>query len=209
MSVHRPAKINLAAHGWVGFIHRPAGFSLLELLVVMAIIVIVASFSIAGLRGMQRGYQLTKAANQVKDSLQLARQLAMTRNEQIVASFCKVRDDFGSQGSLNALQLSRVDTNGTMEPVARLVRFPYGFSISENSDWSSIVGLLPETNTVVQATSVPCRQIRFRPSGFTALPSSNACYLTIYNSLGTATPSNNFVTLSMDPVTGRVSWNQP
>lgn len=176
---------------------------------VIAIISIVAAFTTMSIRGVQQSYQLAKTATQVKDSLHLARQMATTRNESIFVSFCKVKDEFGNEERINALQLSRLSTNGTMVPVSKLIRFPSGFSISEDPNWSSIVRLLPEVNIAIQSASVRGRQIGFRPSGFTSMASSNAWYLTLMNSQGSTASADNFVTLLIDPVTGRVSWNQP
>lgn len=64
---------------------RPGGarrraFTLVELLVVMAIIVIMASLIVPSLRGLLDGFNLTGSADNVISTLTLARQTAMARN---------------------------------------------------------------------------------------------------------------------------------
>ena len=59
--------------------HRAAGFSLVELLTVVAIMAIIMGVVVVSVQGMQRP-GLQTAASQVASGLSLARQLAITRN---------------------------------------------------------------------------------------------------------------------------------
>lgn len=187
---------------------RAEGFSLVELLMVMAVIVVVMSLTVPAVVGLQRSYQLTKAATQVKDNLQLARQLAMTRNESIVASFSKAKDDLGNQ-SYNVLTLSRMLSSGTLSPISKPIRLAGGIGISGDVRWSSIMDPSLSGTCVLQRTALPCQQIRFKASGATVLTSTSSWYLTLFYNPNSATPPANFVTLVIDPVTSRIVWNQP
>jgi uncharacterized protein (TIGR02596 family) len=183
-------------------------FSLLELLVVVALMVIAMSLTMPPVVGVQRSYHLAKAATQIKDNLQLARQLAMARNESIVASFCKAKDEFG-KASYNVLVLSRELPDGTLASISKPVRLTGGIGISGDIRWSSIMTDSLSGTSVFQNTKLPCQQIRFKASGATDLASTPSWYLTLfYNPDSTVLPAN-FVTLAIDPVTGRIVWSQP
>jgi type IV fimbrial biogenesis protein FimT len=58
----------------------PAGFSLLELLMVIAIILILAGFILPSTTSLIQGSQLTTGADKTIATLSLARQTALTRN---------------------------------------------------------------------------------------------------------------------------------
>ena len=185
-------------------------FSLLELLVVVTVMVIAMSLTLPAVVGMQRSYHLSKAASQIKDNLQLARQLAMARDEPVVASFCKVPDEFG-KASYNVLMLSRELPDGTLAPISKPIRLSGAIGISGDARWSSIMtdALSGTYTNVFPNVNAPCQEFRFKASGATDLPSSSSWYLTLFhNPDSTALPAN-FVTLAIDPVTGRIVWSQP
>ena len=71
--------------------HR-AGFSLIELLVVCAIIGIIVGFTIGPANTMMRGSQLTQGSALLNDQIALARQLALTRNHAMEVRFYKYAD---------------------------------------------------------------------------------------------------------------------
>lgn len=63
------------------------GFTLVEVLVVMAIIVILCTVAVPGMSNLMRSYRLKGAANDLASTLQLARMTALARNAYCVASF--------------------------------------------------------------------------------------------------------------------------
>lgn len=184
------------------------GFSLVELLAVMAILSLLFVMSAVSITNLQRSQKLVQAATEVKESLQLARQFALTRNQVIVASFCQVQDELGSTDKINALRLDAVNADGTFTPISKMIRFPTGFSVWDNAAWSTL-NSLSKTNLSFQGSSVPCYQFGFRPSGRTTLASTNGWFFTIRNHQTPESVPKNFVTLVVDPVTGRITWNQP
>jgi len=184
------------------------GFSLLELLVVIAIIGILAALVTPSLSGMSRSYQLGRAAALIEDNLRYARQLAGTRNLPVVVNLCQSADEVSGTDKFNLIQLVLVQPDGSSHAATKPVRLPSGMSISEETAWSSLMSL-PLTNTVVQGRTVDCRQIPFSPSGRTTLAASGNWFLTVYPHGVSSSPTNNFVTLVLDPVTARVVSHQP
>lgn len=66
---------------------RQRGFTLVELLAVMAVAVILAGTALPALRGLVRSVQLTSATNDLFASLMLARSEAVKRNDRV--AMCK------------------------------------------------------------------------------------------------------------------------
>ena len=64
-----------------------AGFTLLELLVVMAIMVILTVISLASYRGMKRSSDLRGAVAEVRSTMMLARQQAVFKRQYIQINF--------------------------------------------------------------------------------------------------------------------------
>lgn len=103
-----------------------AGFTLLELLVVMAIMVILMSLGTAGYFGMRRGAEMRGATSIVQTTLMLARQQAVTKRR-----FVELR--FLTNGS-NAMQV--VETGIATTVVHEVVSLPPGIefgSLTTNS----------------------------------------------------------------------------
>lgn len=75
---------------------RENGFTLLELLVILAVVAILASLSFAGYTSLIEGARLSTAANDIKGDLQLARLTAVRRHVTILAYF---NDGTGPGGS--------------------------------------------------------------------------------------------------------------
>jgi uncharacterized protein (TIGR02596 family) len=189
--------------------HPSCGFSLLELLLVVAVMMIALGLTVPAVVGIQRSYYLTKSASQIKDHLQFARQQAMALNSPVVASFCQVKEDSGAQSNYSVLLLSRLLADGlTRVPISKPIRLSGEIIISADPAWSSIM-LLPTAANSFQSESVPCKEIRFKASGSTDLASSTSWYLTLFHGQSSSAPSDNYVTLVIDPVTGRIVWNQP
>ena len=67
-------------------------FSLVELLVVVAVIAIVAGFAVPAVTTMLKGSQLTQGSQTVVDQIALARQTALSRNRSIEVRFYKFAD---------------------------------------------------------------------------------------------------------------------
>lgn len=183
------------------------GFSLLELLTVVVIVIVLTALVTMGFSQSQRAYQLSKTASLLHENLQLARQTAIARNECITVSFCETTDSLGNTG-FHALILSSVQPDGTHVLLSKPFRFPPGFGISTDPEWSSLLTTDAKTIEVASET-LACRQFRFQPSGGTDLAASGRWFLTVHHTQSEALPDANFITLILDPVTGSVFSCQP
>lgn len=184
-----------------------SAFTLLEVLMVIGILILLAALTLPAVSGLQRSYQLGKSGGLLQGHLELARQLAITGNTPVIASLCMTRDESGNEG-FNTLYLSRPGPGGELEAVARPLRLPPGFTISSDREWSSLMDL-EERELGLPSGRVPCRQIRFGASGSTDLPPSRNWFITVYHGETNPERNSNFITLAIEPVTGRVFQYQP
>jgi prepilin-type N-terminal cleavage/methylation domain-containing protein len=70
-----------------------SGFTLLELLVVMGIMVLLMSISAIGIMGMRRGAEVRGAVMTVRTTMMLARQQAVTKRQNVIVEFYTVGED--------------------------------------------------------------------------------------------------------------------
>lgn len=190
---------------WLSSRIPPRGFSLIELLAVIVIVLLVMMMLVPAVSSIQRANDLTRTGALLRDQLQLARQLAIADNVSVFACLCQ---SGGASGEFNLLVLARPDANGVFRPIGKAFRFPSGIAISTNAQWSSLAALAL-TNVQVEGGVLPCRQIKFKPSGSAALDSTSDWFLTAMHAPSASGTPANFVAVAIDPMTGRVFSYQP
>ncbi len=112
---------------------RPrSAFSLIEMLMVIAIIGIISSFAIPAATKMIRGTDVNRGAQMVEDQLTAARQMAIARNKQIEIRFLRFADpetpgeSVAETGTwkIRGMQLMEVTGSGIPVQLAPLQRLP-------------------------------------------------------------------------------------
>jgi len=116
-----------------------AGFSLVELLVVLAVIAILAYFAAPLSSLLQEANSLAFAGQLVGDELAVARQYAASSNQTVYVRFIRPPTSAGIQG-YSYMQLWRADPANSVNylPVDRIVKLPTGIEISSNSTLSPL-----------------------------------------------------------------------
>jgi len=207
------------------FLFRRVAFSLVELLVVVGIIVLIISLLIPAFRGISGGIQLTTAASSVVAELNLTRQTALSESQEVELRFYKLPDANGQEPAFRTMQRYRVSDD---QPLGKITHIPPPIVLTDMEKFSTLLssfngGAVPKTQNTLQGMSnVPYRSVRFRASGATSLDPLGAnggadrWFLSVVNQndLRTATaesakPCNNFITIQIDPVTGRTRTFQP
>lgn len=171
-----------------------SAFSLVELLVVLAILGIVAAFAVPALDWALRGTNLTRAGQLLGDRIALARQEAVTRSRDVRVGFYE-----GTDSGWQAFQIFRIEQDSTglitEVPITKRINLPVGVVISGDTALSPLI-----SNT----------GFRFRGNGHLerSINSENN-FLTLVNSQDAGSPPSNYYTLQIHPLTGKVATYRP
>jgi uncharacterized protein (TIGR02596 family) len=211
-------------------------FTLVEILIVLAIIAMLLFFTVPGLKDVLRGSKLVTAADQLASDIGIARQTAIKEGTPVEVRFYKYRNpDAKNQERFSAYQCFRLrqDLNSPSDytkdriavPVFEKVKFiPQGVVLAEVAEWSPILtdekmhndrervrGLIPgEKDTEAQYYS-----FTINPEGETNFDRTGAkqWYISLvtekdyYNA--PAIKPDNFIVLQIDPFTSNVRRYQP
>lgn len=180
---------------------NPLAFSLVELLVVVAMVGILLVLVTPAVTSISSNFQVTRQGQIMADNLVLTRQMATTRNRDFELRFFE-RAGTPPQWSF---QLMEVGVSNTLTPVSRKYVFPEPVIL--NKSLSPLVTGATSTGTTNGATWYA---LRFRANGRIADSLNNANnYLTIQLWHADAAAPDNYYTLQINPVTGRVATYRP
>ena len=195
------------------------GFTLVELLVVMAIIVVLAGFTSVFVSGVVASMRLTQSTEAVLNILSQARRTALTRSHIVEVRFfqCSDPENPGSPTRWRGAQAIELLENGQEQPLGRAMVIPYRFIMSGTaSTLFSTKTSYTGTNPGYLANITGYCHFRFMPDGSTDLnfrdpPPDNKWFVTLYseNDQAKGDPPPNYVTLQIESSTGAISVLRP
>ncbi|PTX99505.1 hypothetical protein DB346_16850 [Verrucomicrobia bacterium LW23] len=188
------------------------GFTLVELLTVMAVASIIITLSSMGIGNMMRSLKVSAGSSVVIDTFVLARQAAVSSNKAVEVRFYKMT---GAEGDrFKAIRMVAIDDQGNEKPLNMLQRLPAELEMAESSTYSTLLdaSTAPRsgTETVSEGSSLAYVGFRFKPNGLTDLKPDEQWYLTVQptQTSGTALASNYF-TVQVNPATGAATLYRP
>ena len=198
-----------------------AAFSLLEMIVVIAIVGIIAAMAIPVAGSVSRATKLTQASQTIGDQLAIARQTAIATNRAVEVRFYQYADPEvpGSKVAFRAIQALEIVNPRLITAVDKLQALPDSMIIDSAPVLSSILD--PAKRTVSAGTDSLPRvgtnykyvAMRFRPDGSSdLLPTAGTWFLTVHDEIqgdGLTQPPPNFATIEIDPVNGALKFFRP
>jgi uncharacterized protein (TIGR02596 family) len=174
---------------------RFAGFSLLELLLVVTVIGIIGAFALPAVGSLLKGSSLTKAADLLTDEMSRARQHAITKNRVVEVRFYRFADpevpgeiaSNPSTGYFRAFQSFEIPTqqisgSDVAVPIGSFVRLPAGIMMNDTDELSPLIGPTGASMVITTPGSLDpdlpqgigknylAMTFRFLPDGSASLP---------------------------------------
>ena len=207
-----------------------SAFSLVELLVVMAIIGLLATFLAPAVSPILRGSRLTQAGDQVVAVLSLARQTALTTSHSVEVRFYQYGDpevpgesaSSPTTGKYRAIQAFEYKDDGTATPVGKMAKLPLSIIIDAGATLSTLLkSTQAKTWTAadkqptlpIVGASYNCCAFRFLADGSTNLSTTGTLwFLTLHNLIDgdiMPSPPSNYTTIKIDPMNGSLKTYRP
>ena len=182
-----------------------SGFTLIELLVVMSIMLIMLGLAAASFQSLGRTADITNSIQSVADTLNLARQLAVSRNEYTQVRFYSPKSTSADYraGNYTAMKLFRADSpyyysdengysqvisSGRMHPEGHLIRLPQSCVIlSGSSTYSPLIqalatgtaGMYQFTGAKLDGIAYDGVAFYFKPDGSIDVPATTSGSATV------------------------------
>jgi uncharacterized protein (TIGR02596 family) len=191
-----------------------SAFTLVELLVVTAVLVIFIAVAIPSFRGISQSNSLGNAGRDLADTLNLGRDEAMARNRKVNIRLIKSAGVTGGAARYRAMQVwIAKDDGGEVSALSKVDWLPNGIVISEAT---ALTPILSSTSAQIGTMTVlgeQCNYVSFviGANGILDGAVSNAeSFLTLVREKDVAAVSpNDFFSVFINPATGGVSVYRP
>lgn len=206
------------------------GFSMAEMLAVMAIFVLMAVMIAPAMNTITRGSALTQGTQMIADRLHYARETALSMNRSMEVRFYQFANprlpgesaDHAGTWKFRGIQIFQIQESGTASALGKMQMLPPTVIMDSSAALSSIIGsAVTDTSTAVgpgmlyDGPSIPnvgtqyhCVTFRIFPDGSTNLsPSTGKWFVTLHNLVdgdNRTSPPANFTTVQIDALNGHI-----
>lgn len=190
---------------------RSGAFSLVELLVVMAVIAILAALLAPAFGSMLEGLRLTSGAGSLTSALRSARQTAISQASRVEFRLFKTdRDSDPASSGYIAYGVYRIGKDGVGVATQRAEFLPTEVAVADSPALSPFFSAQTGSKENVPRFGNDYAKITFRSDGSADLPVDDSA-LTIVPARHQEDSSlpKNYVILKVTPLTGQVSTFQP
>ena len=205
------------------FNYRERGFTLIEILVVLAIIAVIVTFTVPNLEPVLKGSKLKQAADDLERALANAQQVALTQNHPVEVRFFRYNDPDspGSEEYFRSYQAVQVITSAQdhtqvieEKAVTQVESFQVPFVLLAEGQYSTLINsdaLEQGSADIPRADNAEYVAFEFRPNGATNLATVDMPHwtLTIVRDSDKAPVVGEFVTLTVDAYNGQVRQFHP
>jgi uncharacterized protein (TIGR02596 family) len=189
-------------------------FSLLELLLVMALLGILAAAAFGGYAALTQATALTTGAGMLSDTLTGARQDAVARNMTVEVRLYDLATAAQPTAAYRALQLHWLEADGTTPAIEAPLLLPAAVIIDASAAHSPLIAGNSEVATADPADprlNGQTRVFHFLPDGSTDLDPTAEWFVTLRAATTAASAlfPNDWACVAIDPTTGRVQVYRP
>ena len=186
-------------------------FSLVELLIVVAIIILLASAVIPATSNVLKGANLNRAGQMVSDQLSVARQEAVSRNQDVEVRFYNITNGLaGGWRALRTMRIEQTPTGPVTNALGRLVTLPDSTIISVSGNLSPLISDATSRSEALGAYGqVPYRALKFRPNGSLEVGVGTNNYLTLVDRIETSESPANYYTIQINSLSGKTTVFRP